>query len=93
MQVTVTFLGTLREQVGNRSLTVELPTIATYRDLLDAIAPTMEEKLTAGTWDPTKRSFSRQMTVTLNRSADLRDDTRSLGDGDEILVFLPMAGG
>ena len=47
MQVTVSFLGVLRDQVGAPSLVVELPAAATYRDLLDSVAPSLEAKLAA----------------------------------------------
>jgi molybdopterin converting factor small subunit len=33
------------------------------------------------------------MIVSLNGEADLRDETTSLKDGDEVLVVLPLAGG
>jgi molybdopterin converting factor small subunit len=93
MRVTVSFLGTLRDQVGSPSVEVDLPEAATYRDLLDRVAPAMEAKLASWAWDRGKRSFSRQMMVTRNLSADLRDEATVLADGDEILVILPLAGG
>ena len=93
MRVTVTFLGLLRDHIGAPSMTVELPSGATYRHLLDTIGPTMEAKLPAWTWDASNRSFSRRVTVSRNLNADLREETASLTDGDEILVLLPMAGG
>jgi molybdopterin converting factor small subunit len=93
MRVTVNFLGSLRDQVGSKSLVVELPARATYRDLLDSIAPTMNAKLADWAWDPAKRAFSPRMMVSRNLSADLRDETTCLDDGDEILVVLPLAGG
>jgi len=93
VQVTVSFLGALRDQVGRESLMVELPAAATYRDLLDGIAPLLEGKLAAWAWDAEKRSFSRQMMVSRNLSVDLRDETTTLADGDEIIVVPPLAGG
>jgi len=91
--VTVTFLGPLLDQVGERSLVVELPATGTYRDLLDSIAPKMKEKLADWAWDAERHAFSRRMTVSRNLSADLREETTPLADGDEILVLLPLAGG
>jgi molybdopterin converting factor small subunit len=61
--------------------------------LLDTIAPTMEARMPEWAWDVAKRSFSRRMMVSWNLSADLRDETTRLADGDEILVVLPLAGG
>jgi molybdopterin converting factor small subunit len=93
VQVTVSFLGPLRDQVGAKSLVVDLHAGATYRDLLDGIAPTVGTKLSDWAWDPAKRSFSPRMMVTRNLSADLRDETTRLAEGDEIIVLLPLAGG
>ncbi len=90
MHVKINFLGPLRDQLGQPSLTVELPQGATYRDLLDAIAPTVSKSTE---WDQTTRTFSRRLTVTRNNGSYLRDESTLLADGDEILVLLPMAGG
>jgi molybdopterin converting factor small subunit len=92
VHVTVKFLGPLRDQVGAQSLSVELPAAATYRTLLDNIAPTVGGKLVEWAWDPARRSFSTRMMVMRNMS-DLRSEATQLADGDEILVLLPLAGG
>ena len=94
MQVTVSFLGMLRDQVGSSSIVVELPEAATYRGLLDNIEPRMRASLSASwAWNDEKRSFARGVLVTRNLSADLRDATTRLADGDQILVVSPLAGG
>ncbi len=93
MQVTVNFLGPLRDQVGRHSVIVELPPAATYQDLLSSLAPDLETKLADWAWNRDGRSFSSQMMVTRNLSADLRDKTTCLADGDQIHVLLPLAGG
>jgi molybdopterin converting factor small subunit len=93
VQVTVNFLGALRDQVGKQPLVIELPPAATYRDLLESIAPTMRATLAPWAWDDEKRSFSRRVMVARNLAADLRDETTCLADGDEILVLPPLAGG
>ena len=93
MQVTVSFLGPLRDRVGEKSLLVELPAAATYRDLLDSIGPTMQARLPDWAWDSGRRSFSARMMVSRNLAADLRDETTCLAEWDEILVVLPLAGG
>jgi molybdopterin converting factor small subunit len=93
LQVTVSFVGALRDQVGIRSLVVELADGATYRDLLDDIAPKLQAKLPAWAWDEKERSFPRQMMVSRNLSVDLRDERTILTDGDEIIVVPPLAGG
>lgn len=93
MHVTVRFLGALRDRVGAPSLPVELPAGGTYRDILDAIGPTMKARLPDWAWDSARRSFSRGMMVSLGRNRDSRDETVQLDDGDEIVVVLPLGGG
>jgi len=93
VKVTISFIGPLRDQVGKPALEVELPDGATYRDLLDEVAPLMQSKLADWAWDTATRSFSRRLMVSRNVYADLRDDTTPLSDDDEIVVFLPLAGG
>ncbi len=93
MRVTLSFLGPLRDQLGEPSLVVELPEGASYRDLLDSIAGTMQTRLAGWVWDSEKRSFRRQIMVSRNASAELRDETAILADGDELLVFPPLSGG
>jgi molybdopterin converting factor small subunit len=93
MRVSVTFLGPLRDQAGAQSIEAELPDGATYRDLLDHIADTMEAKLAVWAWDKTARSFSRRVVVSLNLSLDLREETTPLAEGDELIVVPPLGGG
>ena len=93
MRVTVSFLGPFRDQIGLQSMEVELPDGASYRDLLDHIADTMEAKLASWAWDPATRSFTQRVMVSRNLSLDLRDEATSLADGDEVIVVPPLAGG
>jgi len=93
MQVTVRFLGALRDQTGKQSVVVELPAEATYRDLLDRIATEMESSLAGWAWDAKRRSFSHRTMALRNSSTQLREDSTSLADGDEIVVLVPLAGG
>lgn len=74
-------------------MVVDLPAGATYRDLMDSIAPTMQARLAPWAWDPARRSFSSQMMVSRNLSVDVRDETTTLADGDELIVVPPLAGG
>lgn len=93
VNVTVSFLGPLREHVGEKSLVVELPAGATYRNMLDTIGPVMDARLPDWAWEKGTRSFSSRIVVTRNMTADLKDEDFRLGDGDEILVLSPLAGG
>lgn len=87
------FLGALREQMGVSSVPVDIPDGGTYRDLLDAIGPTIQAKLQAWAWDADRRMFSRRMLISRNGASELRDESVVLADGDEIIVVLPLAGG
>lgn len=93
MRVKVNFLGFFRDRIGREPLELDLPENATYRDLLDALAPRVGDKLPDWAWDAEKRSFTRRLLVSRNLSGDLRDDQAVLADGDEILVVPPVAGG
>lgn len=93
MRVKIEFLGFFRTQMGVQSLEVELPDGSTYRDLLDKVAPALQDKLPDWAWDPEKRAFTRRVLVTRNLQGDLRDDDTILADGDTILVVPPLAGG
>ena len=93
MQVTVTFLGIIRDQVGSRSLDFELPSGATLRNLFDALAPQLEGRLADWAWDREKRMFTERVMVSRNLVPGGRDEATVLADGDEILVFPPIAGG
>jgi molybdopterin converting factor small subunit len=93
MNITVKFLGALRDQVGASSLSLQIPAGSTYRDALDAIGSDITGRLAAWAWDPVGRSFSGRLIVSLNGSGSLRDETTRLSEGDEITVVLPLGGG
>jgi molybdopterin converting factor small subunit len=93
MRVSVGFLGILRDQVGQKSLEVELPDGAGFGDLMEAIAPLMEQKVGSWAWDGEKRRFSPRVVVSRQKAIGTGDLTTPLTDGEEILVFPPLAGG
>ena len=93
MQIKVNFLGFFRDRIGREPLYLELPENATYRDLLDALAPRVGDKLPDWAWDAEKRCFTRRLLVTRNLSGDLREEETVLADGDEVFVVPPIAGG
>ena len=93
MNVAVTFLGILRDQVGQKTLQVELPEGADLGDLMDAIAPIMDEKVGAWAWDSDERRFSARVVVSRQGAVGNADMTAPLKNGEEILVFPPLAGG
>jgi molybdopterin converting factor small subunit len=93
LRVSVGFLGLLRDQLGQKSLSVELPDGAVFDDLLEAIAPTLQDKLGSWAWDRDNRCFSRRVVVSRKTASGKPDPSAPLTDGEEIMVFPPLAGG
>jgi molybdopterin converting factor small subunit len=93
MRVSIGFLGILRDQVGQKGLSVELPDGAGFGELMDAIAPLMEQKVGSWAWDGEKHRFSPRVVVSRKNALGKVDPTVPLADGEEILVFPPLAGG
>ncbi len=87
------FLGILRDQVGQKTLDVDLPDGAGFDDLMEAVAPFMEEKLGSWAWDKEKGRFSPRVVVSRQQALGGAALTTPLQDGEEILVFPPLAGG
>lgn len=80
MRVTVRLSGPLAERLGNR-LVVELVEGARARDLLEALA--LDGRL--------DDRASESLAVVLDGSIVAHD--RTLSDGDEVDVLVPVAGG
>ncbi len=93
MKVKVSFLGLLRDKVGAPSLEVELPEGATFRELLDRLAPELEDKLGDWAWVRETRSFAPRIMVSRSKVVGGYEEETVLSDGEEILVFPPLAGG
>ena len=93
MRVSVGFLGILRDQVGQKSLSVELPEGAGFDDLMEAIAPMVQDKVGSWAWDGEKRRFSPRVVVSRKAGRGSFDRSVLLIDGEEIIVFPPLAGG
>ena len=93
MRVSVGFLGILRDQLGQKSLSVELPDGAGFDELFEAIAPMVEDKLGSWAWDKENRRFSPRVAVSRKTGFGKADHSAPLTDGEEILVFPPLAGG
>jgi molybdopterin converting factor small subunit len=93
MRVLVSFLGILRDQVGQKNLEVDLPDGSNFGDLMAAIAPRMEEKVGSWAWDAESQRFSGRIVVSRQKAVGGTDAAATLVDGEEILVFPPLAGG
>ena len=95
MRVSIGFLGMLRDQLGQKSLDVDLPDGAGVSEFMDAIAPLIEQKA-AWAWDRENRRFASRVVVTKKDAAGVQgkfDPDVPFADGEEILVFMPIAGG
>jgi molybdopterin converting factor small subunit len=93
MRVLVSFLGILRDKIGQRSIEVDLPDGSAFGDLMASIAPLMEEKVGAWAWDGKNQRFSGRIVVSRQKAVGGTDASAPLVDGEEILVFPPLAGG
>lgn len=93
MHVSMTFLGIIRDKVGRKSIDVELPEGSGVDDLMKAIAPLMQEKLSGWAWDDAGCRFSPHIVVARQSAAGGADATAPLEEGEEVLVFPPLAGG
>jgi molybdopterin converting factor small subunit len=93
MRVSVSFLGILRDQIGQKSLQVDLPDGSSFGDLMVAIAPLMNEKVGTWAWDGKNQRFSGRIVVSRQKAVGGTDAPAPLVDGEEILVFPPLAGG
>jgi len=96
MRVSIGFLGILRDSLGQKSVEVDLPDGAHFSDLLEVIAPLMEQKV-AWAWDRKRRIFSPRVVISRKEgrghtSAKI-DAGTALADGEEFVVFPPIAGG
>jgi molybdopterin converting factor small subunit len=93
MRVSVRFLGMLRDQVGQKSLDVDLPEGASFDELMDAIAPALEHKVGDWAWDKENRRFSPRVVVRRQDSRGTAVSDGPLVEGEEVVVFPPLAGG
>jgi molybdopterin converting factor small subunit len=91
IHLTVTFLGLLRDQIGAPRLEFYLPSGSRLEDLLRVLVPEVEGRLGDWAWDSEKHCFTSRVTVARGRS--VIDKEGGLVDGEEIIVFPPMAGG
>jgi len=93
LRIRVTFLGLARDQVGRNALELELHAGATFGDLLNALAPHLDGKLGGWAWDSARREFSQRVKVSRSSVLGSWGPDSPLTDGEEVIVFPPMAGG
>jgi molybdopterin converting factor small subunit len=93
MRVSVSFLGILRDKIGQKTIEVDLPDGSDFEDLMAAIAPRMQEKVGTWAWDGKNQRFAGRIVVSRQKAVKGADPSAPLVDGEEILVFPPLAGG
>jgi molybdopterin converting factor small subunit len=91
MEVTVRFIGPLKDFVGEESAPFDLPDQATYGALLKEIGQRFGHRFPEKIWDGDSAAFKAGILV-MGTGRDLDDPAIQLTEGEEIKV-LPMLGG
>ena len=92
MNITVNFLGLLKEHIGRESVTFALDKDASFGDVLAEINHRYGERLPAGLWDHKKLEF-RPGILCVGEGRDLETKDTLLKDGEIISIAVHMAGG
>jgi len=95
VKVKVRSIALVRQLLGHDQLELELPEEATVADVLARLAETGGPKLETILAEPKEKSAHAPLRVMVNgRDIHvLQDRETTLGEGDDILVFIPIAGG
>jgi molybdopterin converting factor small subunit len=92
MQVTLNFLGLLREYVGAGEASFALRPGAVYGDLLREIDARFGNRMPDSIWDKSGCRF-RPGILSVGEGRDLDDPSAELRDNETIAVTIHMAGG
>ena len=95
MKVKVKSVGAIRQVLGAPELELTLPDGATFRELLIYLAAEKGEKFAPYAADPGEDTAYAPLRVLVNGRDVIPGQRRQLvlSDGDEVLMFLPIAGG
>jgi molybdopterin synthase sulfur carrier subunit len=95
VKVTVRSIALIKSLLGQGELQVELPAGTTVDDLLGHLAAARGSELAAHLAKPAEASAHAPLRVMVNGRdiAALADRQTVLEDGDDVLVFTPIAGG
>lgn len=91
MKVKVSFMGPLREYVGEDRVEFDLPGEATFGHALDEIGRRFGDRFPSRIWDSEAKGFKAGI-LTIGSGRDLDSRETRLTEGEEIKV-LPMLGG
>jgi molybdopterin converting factor small subunit len=93
--VKVRSIALIRTLIGHEQVELSLPEGATIQDVLDRLAEMGDPKLATYLAEPKEKSAHAPLRIMLNGRdiTVLQDRATRVGEGDDILVFIPIAGG
>lgn len=91
MKLTIEFFSILSDWVGVSEAQIELPTGATYGDVLEVIGREYRPNMPAQLWDHHAGGFTSRVMATRN-GVRIAASQERLADGDRVR-FWPMMGG
>jgi hypothetical protein len=92
MNITASFHGILADWIGTRSASFNLPSGATYTDLMAAIRRRYAHNMPDQLWDERKNTFKKQVIIS-GRGAISNLINVPLKDNDVVEFLLMIAGG
>lgn len=92
MNITLHFLGLIKEHIGKESVTFTFEKDACFGEVLTEIHHRYKERLTTDLWDPKKLEF-RPGILCVGEGRDLENKGTMLKDGETIFIVVQIAGG
>ncbi len=95
MKVKVRSIGLVRQVLGSAELEIEVPLGTSIPGLMNQLAELKGEKFAALAVQPEKPTAYAPLRVVVNGRdvGAAQQGERLLADGDDVLIFLPIAGG
>ncbi len=95
MNIRVRSIALIRSLLGKEQLDLSLPQGATIEDLLNRLTAVGDPKLASYLAEPKEKSAHAPLRIMINGRdiTVLQGRDTVLADGDDILVFIPIAGG
>jgi molybdopterin converting factor small subunit len=93
--VKVRSIALIRTLIGREQVELSMPEGATIQDVLDRLAEIGDPKLAGYLAEPEEKSAHAPLRIMLNGRdiTVLKDRASPVGEGDDVLVFVPIAGG
>lgn len=95
MNVRVRSIALIRNLLGKEQIELSLPQGATVADVLDRLTELGDPKLASYFAEPEEKSAHAPLRIMVNGRdiTVLQNRDTVVSDGDDILVFIPIAGG